>query len=498
MQINEKTALGIAQAAVDKGLVPSGATFEEARSALLKKGQNHIMLDGERVELRSLVVEQPSDTMVVVSQADDERATDSAPIEAERSAKSVAKPKPAPVPNQTADRDVAALVAAEVARQAASAATQPREVVRAVSPAERIWETRRRAGTNVFDSAERAIAWHTCLQLSALDLDQRTIAAKRQLLDNLHVRGYTTTSGSYGSALVPEGFVNDLIYLVSERGVARRLARIVNMTTSPTHRMRATGARTVSYVGENTAPTEDTGVTYDNVTLSGQEGTINVIVSRSLSQDSAIDISEQVARELAHAVATVEDNTMFGATGQKIAGRLGLQTAAPVYNEFNSGTASSSVRSAIGGDTALATTADQVTQFMALLPSHARNGSVIVCSPAIEHAIFHRLSRDVGGVTLTEFESFGVVTKYAGRPVIVTDVMNESIDVGGDAIDAFYGNFSDAVMLGIQSDFTVEVSSERYIDQRSLGIFATIRHDLNAHNIGTASTKGSVVALYQT
>lgn len=393
------------------------------------------------------------------------------------------------------------------------------------STEERIYEDRIKAGSAFFKSMNDAIGCHRYLSvlLSGHPQDVRQIVSERRTENQgkwakwcehnekslggpTAAKALSTTSVTGGASLVPDIFQPDLIRNVLARGVARKLAKVVPMTAKSMTWPVRTGGPSGSYPGENTTATS-TNPTYENLTLNAHTFVITCQASNEIMQDAGIAAMDAFMEEIAYAIATQEDDILL------------IANSTPTYAsmtgfEFKFGTtATDGGYVVVGGADATAHTQAQVVNAIARVPQYARAGMVITCSPTLKAIIFDRLATSTpGGMTLTELEGFGLVSRYMGIPIIENNSMS-SVDVAsttnragftaGDQIDFLIGNFQKAALFGDRVGVELAVDNSRGFLEYSTWLRGVVRHDVNVHNrhdTGAASSTkaGPVVSFWQT
>lgn len=459
---------------------------------------------GEKVDVKALVIEQPAANQVVVTEVDDdapedtnemgEEMEDEEPKAVQRSAPNLANE----LKKCKADLEAFRLQFREFQKNAG------KPTVSVKTGEELRYEDRAKKGRTAFRNLDAAKGFGHVLRVVGFkatgDLEASQAERKRLMehLDKtgLNTKAYATTPLVSGGALVPEQYMADVINNVEQFGIARQLARVVTMTSDKLTRPRKTGLLQVFYPDEGGSISEDQ-LDWDNVTLAAKMGAVLTRASRQILQDSAIDLIDDTAQEIARAIAYVEDNTLFYGDGTTGTDNEYIPGVSGIINKFG-GTATTDSRSHTGGDTADAHDAADLASWVGLLPGYARQSPVIVTSAELHSIIFDRLAiNDVGGLTQSEYEA-GMVGRYRGIPILTSQVFPSTVDASGDRVDALCGDFSRCAMLGDRMTLEIATSEERYFDTAQIAIRGLVRHDINVHDLGSTTTKSPVVALYQT
>lgn len=451
--------------------------------------------NGTAIDIKALMVDQPDEKTVIVTQADD-MADDTNEMEEDDEDE---KPKSGQGMANRIKRLEASIE--QLRRAPAPRAAAP--AVEAHTGEEIMFMDRCKKGRTVFRSLDSLRGFGHVLRnvgYKCIGEHERAHNEKKSLLEHmdrcgLDAKAYATTPLASGGALVPESYLADIINNVEEYGIARKLCRVIAMTSSKVTMPRRKGTHKVYYPEEGGTMTDES-MAWDNVILSAKMGTIMTRASRQILMDSAIDLVDDTAREIARAIALIEDNSLFfgdGSTGPAndyMPGVIGIAT------QFGA-TATSDLRSVTGGGTAAAHTGAHLASFIGKVPSYARVSPVIVTSPELHSDIFDRLAiTDIGGMAQVDYEA-GMIGRYRGIPIMGTPVFPSVGDAGGARIDALAGDFSRAVRLGDHMSLEIATSEDRFFDTNQLAIRGLVRHDINVHDLGSATEKSPVVALYQ-
>ena len=312
--------------------------------------------------------------------------------------------------------------------------------------------------------------------------------------DYVAQRNYNTTYQGAGGALTSQSFYPDLLKLVNKWGVARKLAKVVPMDQARVIRPRSTGDFTLEYLTESTSTTTQRN-TYSNITLEAKTGIIGCTVSSQVMQDGNIDLAQDIAIDIARGVARQEERALF----------IGDATATHGYmsgfaNEFALLTVASATGATAGGASWTDHTDSHLISVMSKLPDYAWENACWVCHPAAVSLIFNRLaSSNPGGLTLENFDRLGLGKHlaYRGFPILTSNAINGTSAAAANTIDAYFGDFSMASMIGDRMALSIEVDNSVGFREYAVAIRGVVRHDVNVHDIGSTSAAGPVVCLYQ-
>ncbi len=311
----------------------------------------------------------------------------------------------------------------------------------------------------------------------------------------LSTKAYGETVGGGGDALTTDIFYPEFINNVLQYGVARRLARVVPMSSEKqTHPVKS-GIHTAYFPEENSAGTASTGVTYSNVQLVAKTSVVLAQVSKQLMQDSGVDVAQDIMTEFARAQAYTEDVCLFTADGEATNG--GMTGIGPRFVDI---AASDNAGSNVSGANAPAShTMAQVAALMSRLPDYARANAVFTCSPQMAALTFTRLAAAQGGVTFKETEQYGYMQTFLGIPIVTNNIMNDGTTDADNTYDIYLGDFRRGCLFGDRMSMQFEFNDSVYFTSYGTAARLVTRWHLNNHLSGTTATvAGPIVLLSQT
>lgn len=346
--------------------------------------------------------------------------------------------------------------------------------------ARKAYEARARKGKTHFadaDTAEAFGAWFRTTIAGPHSYGQK--ANDREILRKANV----TTQNSLGGALVPEDFEATLIDLKEDRGVARRLGRVVTMSRDTLTFPRRTSGLTVYAPGEASSITES-NPNFDNVSLIARKWATLTRISSELLNDAAVSIADQVAEEIAYAFADKEDECFFNGDGTStFFGITGVRSALTDL----SGTIANIAGLTVGSGNAYSELTE--ADFLGVignLPEFADNpSSRWVFSKTFWATVVVKLIRAAGGTTQAEGESAPSRNAW-GYNVEVAQVMPRI--EGNSQVCALLGDFSQAAMIGdVAGSMEIATSDQRYFESDEIAVRGTQRIAMNIHDVGNAS-----------
>jgi len=293
---------------------------------------------------------------------------------------------------------------------------------------------------------------------------------------------------SLGGVLVADEMSNEIIRLVEEYGLVPSEFRRVTMNSDSMLMARRTGGLSARPIGENTAPaTSD--VTFDNVNLVAKLWGIDNRVPNSLLEDSVIDLADAMAVEVAQSFAEAYDNAgLIGDGSSSYHGVVGVAT------QINDGTHSAGVVTATSRTTFDALTLADFTNTVARLPLFARRNAKFYISPAGYGSSMLRLMVAASGNNAADVAG-GAGLQFLGFPVVLAHPLESALTGTTGKVACLFGDLSQAATFGERRAVTIKTDTSRFIEYDQTLTFATARVAIVAHDLGSTSKAGPVVAL---
>jgi HK97 family phage major capsid protein len=301
-------------------------------------------------------------------------------------------------------------------------------------------------------------------------------------------RAQAGSVNALGGVLVSEELSSEIIRLVEEFGAFPANARRISMSTDSMLMARRTGGLSARPIGENAAPaTSD--VTFDNVNLVAKIWGIDNRVSNSLLEDSVIDLADAMAVEVAQSFAEAYDNAgLIGDGSSSYHGTVGVATA------IVDGTHSAGVVTATSRTTFDALTLADFTSAVARLPLFARRNAKFFISPAGYGSSMLRLMVAASGNNAADVAG-GAGLQFLGFPVVLCHPLQSALTGTTGTVACLFGDLSQAATFGERRSITIKTDSSRFIEYDQTLTFATARVAIVAHDLGSTSKAGPVVAL---
>jgi HK97 family phage major capsid protein len=294
---------------------------------------------------------------------------------------------------------------------------------------------------------------------------------------------------SLGRVLTNDELSSEIIRLVEEFGAFPANARNVTMNSDTLLIARRTGGLSARPIGENAAPTSS-DVTFDNVQLVAKLWGVDNRVPMSLIEDSVIDLADAMAVEVAQAYAEAFDNSGFIGTGDgdPYHGTVGVATA------IVDGTHSASVVAANGNTTFDTLDLLDFTNVVAKLPLYARRNARWYISPAGYGSSMLRLMMAANGNNQADVAG-GANLNFLGFPVVLVHPLESRLTGTTSAVSCLFGDLSQACTMGTRREISVKTDASRFIEFDQLLTFATARVAMVAHDLGSTTKAGPLVAL---
>ena len=306
-------------------------------------------------------------------------------------------------------------------------------------------------------------------------------------------RMHSGNTNEAGGFLVPEEFENAMIDLRVEYGVFRRNANVVPMNSDTKSRPRRTGGLTAYPVGAGQTITESTKG-WDRVNLTAKKWAVLAKWENELSDDSIINLADDLASEGAYALTNKEDECGFNGDGTGTYHNIvGVRSAIRAVDGTIGNIAGIQVAS---GNAYSEIVIGDLLGLIGKLPQYARRTgqNKFYCSNTVWANVLQRLALGVGGVTHAEVEG-ALRPQFFGYPVEITEVMPAT--AANDQLAILFGNLGQAAIFGDRKGVTVAMSDSDSTDfaEDQMAIRITERFDVAVHDVGTTSVGGAVVAL---
>jgi HK97 family phage major capsid protein len=299
-----------------------------------------------------------------------------------------------------------------------------------------------------------------------------------------------------GGILTSPELSTEIIRLVEQFGAFPAHARRVRMSSDTFMIARRTGGLAARPVGEN-AEVLASDVTFDNVELVARIWGVANRIPASLLEDSIIDLADTMAVEAAQAFAEAFDNAGFVGDGTNT-----YHNTVGVCTKILKPAHSASVVTATGHSTFDDLTMKDFTNLIARLPLYARTGrnAAWYISPAGWGSAMLRLAMLPGGSSApggnaTDNIAAGFGERFLGYQVHLVHSMESNLTGTSGSVACLFGDLSQACAFGERRAIGMRTSTERYIEFDQVLTFATTRNAMVAHDVGSTTKAGPIVAL---
>ena len=284
---------------------------------------------------------------------------------------------------------------------------------------------------------------------------------ERQAFEN-YIRGYIvheragelTPASISGGALIPTTIVNYIIKKVYDICPILDRSQKFNVKGNldiPYYPADSNNI-TVAYQQEFSALTSSSGK-FASVQLTGFLAGCLTKVSRSLINNSQIDIVGFVVDEMAYAIKRFIEHELLVGTSGKVTGL-------------------STLSNGITAASATAITADEVVKLHDSIKDEFQSNAIWIMSPATRTAL-RLLKSQTGYYLLNDDVSTPFGTSLLGKPVYVSDNM-PNIAAGNTAI--YYGDMH-GLATKFSEDINIQVLRERFADEHAIGVVGWFEFD---------------------
>lgn len=308
---------------------------------------------------------------------------------------------------------------------------------------------------------------------------------------NVHGEGGSDVSGA--GIFVPDEFSTDIIRLIEQFGVIRRLVPATLMKSETKTTPRRIGGLTAYAVGENQAGTES-DAKWNEVKLVAKKWMVLTRMSNELSEDSVVNIANELIREIALAFAYTEDLAGFTGTGTSA-----FNSIIGIISKLDTLTAGTAPGLILGAGNAYSElTLANFNSVVAALPEYAAASPRWVTHRTFFYNVMQPLALAAGGTTAGDIVS-GIAARFLGYPVEFSQVMPSV--AANSQIPVIFGDlslgcqFGDRRMMNIEFSDQVSVGGQSVWERDQIAVKATSRNDFVCHDFGTNSVAGPIVGL---
>lgn len=289
-----------------------------------------------------------------------------------------------------------------------------------------------------------------------------------------------------GAALVPPDFDPMLIKLIEQHGVFRNFTRVVPMVTDTKTQPRRTSGMQAFWVGESKQITAS-NPQYDNINLVAKKLAALAVMSSEIAEDSAINIADELAFEIAYAFALAEDLAGFFGDGTSPFGNItgiteklkGLDATPGNIAGLVVGTGNNYSELLIG----------DFHKVIGRLPKFAdSNAAAWYCHRTFFYTVMHPLEMAAAGGMTKEDVARG---ERRPRPLFlgypVNFVQSFPRAEANSQIPVLLGDLAMGSTMGDRRIRTMFTNPYSLSDFDQISVRCTERIDINVHDVGNAS-----------
>lgn len=304
-------------------------------------------------------------------------------------------------------------------------------------------------------------------------------------------RAQGSNPSSAGGGLVPIEYSARVNRLVEAFGVFPANAFPMPMSSDKMTYQRRTSGLTVFKTGENTAATASE-MGFETINLNADEWNVLSLYPKSLAEDSAADIGELVALEIAQAFAEQIDASGFIGDGTPTyLDVMGITTRLTQINGVDDGgglvLGSGAAGTGWGG-----LVADNFSQLIGQLPTYRGIAPKFYVSNPFFWTVMNPLTLAAGGVSRGEHAGEQSLM-YNGFKVEIVQQMPKV--TGNSQVCALFGDLRLAADHGTRKDLMVETSNDVKFIERQTAVLGTQRHAISVHSLGDDTNAGAMVGM---
>lgn len=299
-------------------------------------------------------------------------------------------------------------------------------------------------------------------------------------VSNVAVEG----TGGAGGYLVPAPLSQTIIDVRDEVGIARRILKVLPMTSDTLSIPRRAGGLTVYYVGEASSITLSDKL-WQQIQLIAKKRAVAHQISQELQDDALISIVDDAMSEMAYALAAKEDAETVNGDGTStyggVTGLLASLGSAGVYT------------AATGDDLWGELAIEDFTGTMGLLPEKYGRNPVWLASNAFWNGVMVRVAAGASGNNISTLQQGPTGKMFLGYPVFTTEQMPRT--TAAATVAALFGSFDMGAILGERIGVRLDRSDDYAFLNDVITVRGITRYDINVHAGGDATNAGAYVGL---
>lgn len=293
-----------------------------------------------------------------------------------------------------------------------------------------------------------------------------------------------TNNNQSAGYLVPVEMDMTIIELIELRGVFRRNAEVVPMTSDTKMSPRWSGRMVAYWVGEGGKPTE-VDPRFTQIQLVAKNLSAMTKISNQLDEDSLVDLGEKIADMAALAFAEAEDQAGFNGDGTSTYGGV----TGVIQKLLQTPNAASLIAAAATHVTVPQLTLADYQKLIGSYPEYPNAKPKWFCHKTVWANSMGPLQLAAGGNRVDNIAA-GSQREFLGYPVEIVQVLPQSANLTGASatpsltVPLAFGDLSLAAKLGDRRSYGLIAGYENDdFTRQQRTLLATSRVDINVHTV---------------
>lgn len=305
------------------------------------------------------------------------------------------------------------------------------------------------------------------------------------------IKAMTASNDASAGLFIPEQLEDAIIKLRDERGLARKVCKVVPMSSDSVKRRRQVSGPSFTYIGEGSTIATTGKVVYETYDLNSKWVATGTEFYTNLEEDATINLIDEFTDWAGYALAGAEDAAIFAGDGTSTyGGIIGMRQKFKNLVEGAGGTWTTDAHklyaaglSSAGGDLWTDVTAAIVQKMGAYVANRVGANRAYICSSQFYYNVLYPLALASNTVTPVDIIDGVQTFRFNGYPVYITDYMPTATAVS--TIPLLFGDFS-SYAFGDRRGMTVEF--DKNITTQLTQAVVTARYGGMAEDFGNASS----------
>lgn len=260
-------------------------------------------------------------------------------------------------------------------------------------------------------------------------------------------------SAGNGANFVPTSVDGTLSMLLQQNSVARREATVYNNLRGDYQIVKRNGTSTAAFTAAQNTAVVPNSLSETKVTLSPKQMCAISKVSEQLLWNSAVNVAEATAIDLAEQAGILEDNSVIRGTGAAAFGTIvGINDAASGVSQLAIANAA-----AFSIDALITLKYTTVHESARAKGKYYMSGAIFGTMAQLKASTAGSYHYDVTSQTL----------RLAGSEIVIWDRMDAALTAGLKPV--YFGDFSKAVAVGTGRGLAITLSEQRFWDSNEVG-----------------------------